>query len=107
VTAFEVWLFDKNDIRTASQVLVGDAGSDPTLQAAASEKGEPIIASPGETFSLETATLRLRIRVVESTYRQIERQQNSVFQKLTLEAAAWPLETSRDTGGWGWSHLDA
>ena len=45
VTAFEVWLFDKNDIRTITKVVMSDhAFFDEALKAKLAPKGEPVLA---------------------------------------------------------------
>ncbi|HVN53890.1 MAG TPA: hypothetical protein VMT46_06125, partial [Anaerolineaceae bacterium] len=65
VTAFEVWLFDKNDIQTVTKVLMSQhAINDPTISARLESKGEPVLAEPGKRIVLETATLQLEARVV-------------------------------------------
>jgi hypothetical protein len=69
VTAFEIWLFDKNDIRTVTKVLMSEyAYNDPTLTAKLKPKGELIIAQPNELLILETASLRVQVRTVEMSY---------------------------------------
>jgi len=69
VTAFEIWLFDKNDIRTVTKVLMSEyAYNDPTLTAKLKPKGELIIAQPNELLILETASLRVQVRTVEMNY---------------------------------------
>ncbi|MCP4537135.1 MAG: hypothetical protein GY832_08300, partial [Chloroflexi bacterium] len=48
VTAFEVWLFDKSDIRTVTKVLLSDyAFSEDALKAKLAPKGEPVLAKLG------------------------------------------------------------
>jgi len=90
VTALEVWLFDKNDIRTVTKVLMSEfAFQDEALQARLAGKGEPVRAQPGAVLVLETATLVLRARVVELEYGQGQLPPNSFFQRLTLELGIW------------------
>lgn len=91
VAAFEVWLFDKNDIQTVTKVLMSEhTYSDPGSQQRLMSKGEPILAEPGKRILLETATLQLEARIVDMNYGQGPLPQNSYFDRLTLELAVWP-----------------
>jgi len=93
VTAFEVWLFDKNDIRTVTKVLMSEhAYGDSALRAKLAPKGEPELARPEAAVELDTATLKVRARVVEMDYGAGELPPSSFFNKLVLELAAWPKE---------------
>lgn len=90
VAAFEVWLFDKNDIQTVTKVLMSEhAYSDNTLRERLEKKGEPFLAEPGAEMILETATLRLVARVVDMAYGSSATPQRSFFERLTLELAIW------------------
>jgi hypothetical protein len=91
VTAFEVWLFDKNDIQTVTKVLMSDnAFNDPATMQELKAKGEPVLIAPGAEVYLQTATLQLAARVVDMNYGQGALPQNSFFDRLTLELAIWP-----------------
>jgi hypothetical protein len=90
VTAFEVWLFDKNDIQTVTKVLMSaHAFSDPTIRQKLEAKGEPFQADAGGQTVLETATLRLVARVVDMSYGQGALPESSFFESLILELAIW------------------
>ncbi len=90
VTAFEVWLFDKNDIQTVTKVLMSaHAFNDPAIRQKLEAKGEPFQASTGGQTILETATLRLVARVVDMAYGQGAMPDNSYFDSLVLELAIW------------------
>lgn len=90
VTAFEVWLFDKNDIRTVTQVLMSNyAFHDEALRTKLAPKGEPVLSGMNKDLVLETKTLRVRARVVEAEYGEGNLPANSFFEKLTIELAAW------------------
>jgi hypothetical protein len=91
VTAFEVWLFDKNDIQTVTKVLMSENAynDQPTLNELQA-KGEPVLITPGSEVYLQTATLQLTARVVDMNYGQGALPQNSFFDRLTLELAIWP-----------------
>ena len=90
VTAFEVWLFDKNDIQTVTRVLMSQhAYQDDGLRARLAAKGEPFLVELGSEAVLETATLRLITRVVDMAYGSGATPANSFFDRVTLELAIW------------------
>lgn len=94
VTALEVWLFDKNDIRTVTKVLMSEyAYGDQALRTKLAPKGEPELARPDAVIELETATLKVSARVVDMEYGTGELEPRSFFNKLNLELAVWPKET--------------
>jgi len=69
VAAFEVWLFDKRNTLTVTKVLMSDfAYNDEKLLNKLSVRGEPILATPGVTFTLETPSLTVKAQVVEMEY---------------------------------------
>ena len=90
VTAFEVWLFDKNDIQTVTKVLMSKHSfSDDALRQKLEAKGEPVLAKPGTEMVLETATLKLIARVVDMDYGNGALPPESFFERVTLELAVW------------------
>jgi len=90
VTALEVWLFDKNDIRTVTKVLMSDyAFHDEALKAKLAPKGEPVPAQVGKDVMLNTRRMRMRARIVEAKYGTGDLPPNSFFEKVTVELAAW------------------
>jgi hypothetical protein len=90
VTAFEVWLFDKNDIQTVTKVLMSQhAFSDNALRTRLAAKGDPFLMEPGSETELETATLRLVARVVDMAYGAGPSPADSYFERVTLELAVW------------------
>jgi len=92
VTAFEIWLFDKNDIRTVTKVLMSDyAFHDEALRTKLAPKGEPVLAEVGQDVVLETKTLRVRARIVEASYGTGNLPPNSFFQELTVDLATWTI----------------
>jgi hypothetical protein len=93
VTAFEVWLFDKNDIQTVTKVLMSEhAFSDDKLRTRLSAMGDPFLVQPGMETELETATLRLVARVVDMAYGSGASPTDSYFERITLELAVWQKE---------------
>lgn len=91
VTAFEVWLFDKNDIQTVTKVLMSQhAFNDPGIRQRLTSKGDLVLAESGKHVLLETATLQLEARVVNMNYGQGALPTDSYFEQLTLELQVWP-----------------
>jgi len=91
VTAFEVWLFDKNDIQTVTKVLLSaHAMNDSGIKQRLASKGELVQIESGQQLLLETATLQLEARVIEMVYGQGALPSGSFFQRMTLELTVWP-----------------
>ncbi len=91
VTAFEVWLFDKNDIQTVTKVLMSPhAFNDDAIRQRLESKGEPVVVEPDKRVLLETATLQLEARVVDLNFGSGALPAESYFERLTLELAVWP-----------------
>jgi hypothetical protein len=90
VQAFEVWLFDKNDVQTVTKVLMSthafnDAATYQRLQA----KGEPFMVERGKQVVLETAALQMVATVTDAEYGQGALPEESYFDRLTLEIEVW------------------
>jgi hypothetical protein len=91
VAALEIWLFDKNDIKTATKVLMSEhAYNDPNIRARLEPKGELVVVKPQEQVLLETATLQLLATIVDMDYGTGAMPQESYFERITLELAVWP-----------------
>jgi hypothetical protein len=69
VVAFEVWLFDKPNTRTVTKVLMSDfAYNNETLRNKLSSRGDPVLATSGGTFTLETPALTVQAQITEIAY---------------------------------------
>jgi hypothetical protein len=91
VSALEIWLFDKNDIKTATKVLMSEhAYNDPNIRARLEPKGELVVVKAGEQVLLETQTLQLLATIVDMDYGTGAMPQKSYFDRITLELAIWP-----------------
>jgi hypothetical protein len=91
VTAIEIWLFDKNDIKTATKVLMSQhAFGDANIRQRLEAKGELVMLEPHGQVILETATLQLLATIVDLEYGQGNMPENSFFERITLELAIWP-----------------
>ncbi len=84
--AFDVWLFDKSDIRTVTTVVASPyAYEDDTLRTKLGAKGNLILAEKGQTITIETAALQVQAEVVDLDYGGGELPAESYFTKFTLE----------------------
>jgi len=91
VAALEIWLFDKNDIKTATKVLMSEhAYNDPNIRARLEPKGELVVAKAGEQVLLETQTLQLLATIVDMDFGTGAMPPKSYFDRITLELAIWP-----------------
>lgn len=91
VTAFEVWLFDQNDIKTVTKVLMsGHAFYDDVIRSELEKKGEPVLADPGVEFVLATNNLRIIGRVMDMGYGDGPLPEESFFDRLSIELSVWP-----------------
>ena len=90
VSAFEIWLFDKNDIQTVTKVLMSShIFRNDSDRERLSAKGEPVLTSPGVETVLETQTLQMVARVVDMQYGEGALPEESFFERVTLELAVW------------------
>jgi hypothetical protein len=90
VTALEIWLFDKNDIKTATKVLMSThAFSDAGIRSRLEAKGELIQVEPQKQIVLETETLQLLATVVDLQFGDGAMPEKSYFERVTLELAIW------------------
>ncbi len=93
VQAFEVWLFDKNDIRTVSTILVSEyAYQHDEVSAELGAKGELEQAQPGLVLTLETMNLVLTATVTAMAYVRGGPGPNSAFASLNVELVVEPAE---------------
>lgn len=85
-TAFEIWLFDKDDIRTVTKVLLSEyAWSNEELRTKLASKGELVPIRQGETVDLETKSLRVRARLREVEYGSGGVGRNAYFERLVID----------------------
>lgn len=90
ISAFEIWLFDKNDVQTVTKVLMSRHGfENPATRQRLEIRGEPILAEAGSQFVLETLTLRLEGRIADIKYGERELPPDSYFERSTVELAVY------------------
>lgn len=94
VTALEIWLFDKSDIRTITKVVMSEhAFYDDALKAKLAPKGEPVLATQMETIVLETASLIINAEITEMEYgSDPQMPAQSYFERITVALSAWAKE---------------
>jgi hypothetical protein len=97
VTAFEVWLFDQNDIKTVTKVLMsGHAFYDDVIRSELEKKGEPVLAEPGVEFVLSTNNLQVIGRVMDMGYGEGPLPEESFFERLSIELSVWPNDSANE-----------
>jgi len=90
--AFDVWLFDKNEIDTKSFVLMSESLYTNDMERIQLEtKGRTQIAEIGKELTLETDHLIMKIRVVDMVCSQVEIGGWEHFQSLTLDINVWQV----------------
>lgn len=91
VTAFDLWLFDKTDVRTVTQILMSDyAFNDSSVRTKLQTKGDAVLATKNQVITLETQSLKIEARVLEVAYASNPSlPPNSYFQKLVIEIATF------------------
>lgn len=89
VSAFEVWLFDKNDIQTVTKIIMSNyTFNDEETRNQLAAKGDPVAAEGGEVVELETASLRVEARIVDISYGEGALPKESFFERMTIELKA-------------------
>jgi hypothetical protein len=68
VTAFEVWLFDRETSHITKVLMSGQTYSDPSKRQKLMVRGDPVLAEPGAEIILESKSLRLVAKVVDMEY---------------------------------------
>ena len=98
VMAFEVWLFDKSDIRTVTKVLMSEhAFEDEALRAKLAPKGEAVLAKFGHPILLETSGLQVQVNVTYLEYGEGAPPPNSYFEKLVVDLVAMASPADANT----------
>lgn len=92
-TAMDVWLFDKGDVRTMTTVLLSDfAYGNANLRQRLRDKGDVILAAPGQVFRITHKTLELEGRIADLAYAEGSGPAKSVFKTLRVELTVTPRE---------------
>lgn len=85
VTALEVWLFDKSDIRTVTKVVMSDyAFGNQALREKLSSRGDAVLLDENLGFVLDAQTLRLEGQVLGLDYDETEAPPRSTLRRLSI-----------------------
>ncbi len=90
VRAVGVWLFSVNNETTTAILMTPDGYNKAALREQLMKKGEPIMVEPNQVVEIETHALKMHVRVSEVKYGQGTSDEETYFNRLTLELAAWP-----------------
>jgi hypothetical protein len=86
VTALEVWLFDKSDIRTVTKVLMSDyAYGNQALREKLSSRGDAVLLAPDLGFVLDAQTLRLMGKIVAMEYDDSQAPARGAIRRLRVQ----------------------
>ncbi len=89
VTAFEVWLFDKDDIHTATWYLMSDFALDNEgISKRLEQRGKCDRIRKHDVYVLETETLTVEIKVLELEYGTEMEEKNSYFTNVVFDVIA-------------------
>lgn len=89
-SAFEVWMFDKNDIQTITKVLVSPfAYKEPGFRSKVEAKGELVEIQPHKQVKLETATLFMIATISDVVFGQGMTEDPSHIEQITMDLAIW------------------
>jgi hypothetical protein len=86
-----VWLFGlKYNETTTAILMTPDGYNKESLREQLQKKGEPIMVEPNQIVEIETRALKMHVRIAEVKYGQGTSAEESYFNRLTIELAAWP-----------------
>ena len=98
VTAFEVWLFDKDDIHTATWYLMSDFALDNEgICKRLEQRGKCDRIRKHDVYVLETETLSVEIKVLELEYGTEMEEKNSYFTNVVFDVIARQKPVNENT----------
>ncbi len=90
ISAFEIWLFDKQDIRTPALILMSEqAYKNDAFRTQLEAKGPTVLAENGAEYLVESKKLRLKVRVMDVLYSGIGTYGQCVFSHLSIDLSVW------------------
>lgn len=90
VVAIELWLFDMTDGSTSRKILVTpEASKNPKIRERLEPKGEVVAIEPDDLVSLDSASMRLRAKVVDLAVKQSPPVPGVFYERLILDIAVW------------------
>ncbi len=88
VTAFEIWLFDRDDIHTSTNYLLSDfAMQNEKIADRLRQHGNCQQLRKNAVYTLETQTLRMDLQILELEYGSEMQEKNSYFTTVTFDIA--------------------
>ena len=88
VTAFEIWLFDRDDIHTSTNYLLSDfAMQNEKISDRLRQHGSCQQIRKNAVYTLETQTLRMDLQIVDLEYGSEMQEKNSYFTTVTFDIA--------------------
>ena len=88
VTAFEIWLFDRDDIHTSTNYLLSDfAMQNEKIADRLRQHGTCQQLRKNAVYTLETQTLRMDLQILELEYGSEMQEKNSYFTTVTFDIA--------------------
>lgn len=89
-SAFEVWMFDKNDIQTVTKVLMTPfLFNDYNSRARLEPKGELVEVKPGKQIRLETATLFMIATIKDMKFGEGISADKSYLDQISMDLSIW------------------
>lgn len=90
VSTFEIALYDKDEIRTFTKVLMSrHAYNDEPTRTRLAARGEPELAQSEKVFNIETISLRLEVHITEMVYGEGAPPPQIFFERLKLELSVY------------------
>ncbi len=86
VTAFEIWLFDRDDIHTATNYLLSDfAAQNEKISERLRQHGSCNLIRKNAVYTLETRTLLMNLEILDLEYGSEMQEKNSYFTAVTFD----------------------
>ncbi len=93
VTAFLLWLFEKEEKMTITKVLMSPhAYNDPSIRMRLASRGEPVLLDLYQLIVLQTPRLRLTAKAVDMEYGRGPLPPESYFERLQIELSVSEVE---------------
>ena len=90
ISAFDIWLFDKNEIETKSIVLVTDISyQNDETRSRLSTIGKPFKIEVGKKYKLHTNNILLEISILDVFYDCFTEVASNCIERLVVEFAVW------------------
>jgi hypothetical protein len=93
ISAFDVWLFDKDEIDTKSLVLMSELSyQNDNLRSRLKAKGKTSLIEVGKYYQLQTENINLEIRILDVFYDCFSLVDPNCIERLVVEFSVWILD---------------